>query len=145
MPWTVDQCHRLAVEKEILERYFSGNVNWIDPTGNAKVEVTMTTNSNQVYCLRLYVPRDFPNSLPTLVVRSSPQPMPNWAATHASHTLGHVEGYMVICHYHESHWNAEHTFYEVFVKGRVWLEAYEGHVATGNPMDFYLGHMKAKK
>ena len=103
----------------------------------------MTTNSNQEYCLRLYVPPDFPNSLPTMVVRRSPAPMPYWGSSGATHTLGRTsEGYLRICHYRENRWNAEHTFYEVFVKGRVWLEAYEGHLATGKPMDFYLGHMQ---
>ena len=102
----------------------------------------MTTNSNQTYCLRLYVPVDFPNSLPIMVVKTSPKPMPNWGESGATHTLGwNREGFLVICHYRTNHWNSEHTFYEVFVKGRLWLEAYEGHISTGNRMDYYLGHM----
>ena len=143
MPWTLVQRQRLAVEKDILDGYFPGKVEWIDPTENTKVEVTMTTNSDQVYCLRLYIRPDFPNSLPILVVRSSPNPMPNWPATHATHTLGQTkEGHLIICHYLKDRWNPEHTFYEVFVKGRLWLEAYEGHLATRKPMAHYLGHMK---
>ena len=142
MPWNPTQCQRLSVEKGILEKYFPGKVKWNEPTGNTNVEVTMTTNSNLIYCLRLYVPRDFPNSLPTLVVRRSPNPMPRWGKSGATHTLGRTPaGFLKICHYHPDFWNAEHTFYEVFIKGRVWLEAYEGHLATQKPMDFYLGHM----
>lgn len=143
MRWNPIQRQRLVVEKDILEKYFPGKVQWIDPTGNTKVEVTMTTNSNQVYCLRLYVPTDFPNSLPTLVVRSSPRPMPNWGNSGATHTLGRTgDGFLKICHYEDSHWNAEHTFYEIFMKGRLWLEAYEGHMTTQKPLDYYLGHMR---
>ncbi len=142
MPWTPDQRQRLALEKDILEKYFPGKVEWVDPTGNTKVDVTMITNSNQTYCLRLYVPRDFPNCLPFMVVKSSPRPMPNWGDHNASHTLGRSnEGFLKICHYRSSHWNGQHTFYEVFVKGRLWLEAYEGHISTGNSIDYYLGHM----
>ena len=140
MPWTSSQTQRLAVEKDTLEKYFPRKVRWIDPTGNTKVDVTMTTNSNQVYCLRLYVPRDFPNSRPVMVVKSSPRPMPDWSNYVTSHTLGrNDEGFLQICHY--SHWNGRVTFYEVFMKGRLWLEAYEGHLSTGKPLDYYLRHM----
>ena len=68
--------------------------------------------------------------------------MPNWGDRSASHTLGrNNEGFLRICHYLCTHWNGLHTFYEVFVKGRLWLEAYEGHISTGNSIDYYLGHM----
>ena len=120
MPWTPDQRQRLAIEKEILDRYFPGKVEWVDPTGNTKVDVTMTTNSNQTYCLCLHVPNDFPNSLPIMVVKASPNPMPNWGESTATHTFGrNREGFLVICHHRSERWNCEHTFYEVFVKGRL--------------------------
>ena len=143
MPWTSYQTQRLAVEKDKLEKYFPRKVRWIDPTGNTKVDVTMTTNSNQVYCLRLYVPRDFPNSVPVMVVKSSPRPMPNWSGSGSTHTLGrNFEGFLKICHYLDSRWSSRVTFYEVFMKGRLWLEAYEGHLSTGRPLDYYLSHMR---
>ena len=145
MPWTPVQRERLAVEKDILDKYFPGKVEWVDPTaftGQTKVDVTMTTNSDQVYCLRLYVPVDFPNSLPIMAVKSSPRTMPAWSSHRTSHTLGHnKEGYLVICHYRSECWRPDHTFYEIFMKGRLWLEAYEGHLATGNSIDYYLSHM----
>ena len=142
MPWTPDQRQRLVVEKDILEKFFPGKVEWVDPTGYTKVDVTMITNSNQTYCLRLYVPEDFPNGLPIMAVKSSPKPMPNWEESDATHTLGHTrEGFLIICHYRPNHWNGEHTFYEIFMKGRLWLEAYEGHVSTGKTVDYFLGHM----
>jgi hypothetical protein len=143
MPWTPAQQHRLAVERGILERYFPGKVQWIDPTisGQTKIEIEMISNSNQVYRLRAYVPPDYPNSLPDLVVASSPRPMPDWGASDTKHTLGRRDGYLKICHYYSPRWDSQHTFYEIFVKGRVWLEAYEGHLQTGENLDFYLGHM----
>ena len=142
MPWTPEQQHRLAIEKDILEKFFSGKVQWVDPRGNTRVEVTMTSNSNQIYCLRLYVPQDYPNSLPDMVVCRSPRSMPNWGASETTHTLGSRDGCLKICHYYAPRWNPQCTFYEVFVKGRVWLEAYEGCMANGNnKMDNYLGHM----
>ncbi|CAB3993035.1 Hypothetical predicted protein [Paramuricea clavata] len=144
MSWIPTQQYRLAVEKEILDRFFPGKVQWIDPTvaGRTRIEIEMTSNSNQVYRLRAYVPPDYPNSLPDLVVAGSPKPMPNWGSHHATHTIGIRDGCLKICHYYAPRWNPEHTFYEIFVKGRVWLEAYEGHLQTGKNLDFYLGHMR---
>lgn len=142
MPWSPVQQQRLAIEKSILDKYFPGNVQWIDPTGNTKVEVTMKSNSNQVYSLRVYVPPDYPNSLPDLVVCRSPRPMPKWGADGCTHTLGTRDNCLKICHYYAPRWNPQHTFYEIFVKGRVWLEAYEGWLTTGKDIEFYLGHMK---
>ena len=104
----------------------------------------MTTNNNQTYILRIYVPADYPNALPTMVVCSSPKRMPNWGCDGATHTLGRTsDGFLKICHYRESRWNAESTFYEIFLKGRLWLEAYEGYLRTKKPMEYYLGHMKS--
>ena len=145
MSWTAVQQHRLAVEKEILERYFAGKIRWIDQTvlGATKVEIEMTTNNNKKYTLRLYVPSDFPNSLPNLVVASSPKPMPKeWDISAANHTIGRRDGMLKICHFYAPRWNPEHTFYEIFIKGRVWLEAYEGYLGSGKNLDYYLGHMK---
>ena len=128
---------------EILEKYFPGRVQWIDPTGNTRVEVTMTRNSNQDHGLRLYVPPDYPNSLPDMVVCHSPKSMRSGGSSGTTHTLRRRDGYLKICHYNPSIWNSEHTFYEIFVKGRVWFEAYEGCMANGTiKMDYYLGHMR---
>lgn len=143
MPWTALQRERLGVEKGILERYFAGKVKWIDPTicGKTKVEIEMITNNNKIYHLRLYVPSDYPNSLPDLVVARSPKPMPARGVSASMHTLGTRDGCVKICHYYHRRWSPESTFYEIFVKGRVWLEAYEGHRKTGKNLDYYLGHM----
>ena len=144
MSWLPVQQHRLAVEKEILDRYFPGKVQWINPTiaGQTTVEVEMISNSNQIYRLRAYVPPDYPNSLPDLVVATSPKQIPNWGASNAMHTLGTRNGCVKICHYYAPRWDPQHTFYEIFVKGRVWLEAYEGHLQTGRNLDYFLGHMR---
>ena len=71
-----------------------------------------------------------------------PEPMLDWGGSATTHTLGQTrEGFLVICHYRSEHWNGEHIFYEVFMKGRLWLEAYEGYVAAGEDVDYFLGHM----
>ena len=45
---------------------------------------------------------------------------------------------MSICHFYPLHWNAQDTLYEVFMKGRLWIEAYEGHLNSGQPINNYL-------
>ena len=140
MGWSQEQRRRLNVEKGILEKYFPGRVKWIDPTGDTKVEVELKTNNGNRYRLRVYLTGDFPNSLPDMVVSDSPKPMPDWSGS-SSHTLGKRDGFLRLCHYRSSRWTAQSSIYEVFMKGRIWLEAYEGHLRTGKNMDYFLGEM----
>ena len=140
MQWNGVQMRRINVEREILDKYFPGKVRWIDLRGDTKVEVTMTTNNDKTYCLRLYLPHDFPNSVPDLVVCNSPAPMPNWGGRGETHTLKQRDGNLRICHYRPSHWSDCNTFYQIFMKGRLWLEAYEGYLRTGAPVDNFLRH-----
>ena len=142
MPWSQAQRQRLAAEKSVLEHYFSGCVKWIDPASDTKVEVTLKTNNDNRYTLRIYI-GDFPSSIPDMVVVSSPKPMPGaWKSGSAdNHTLSQRDGYLRICHYHSSQWNDRSSLYEVVMKGRVWLEAYEGHLRTGQPMSYFLREM----
>ena len=140
MPWSQAQRERLAAEKSVLDRYFPGCVKWIDPTGDTKVEVALKTNNDNRYTLRIYI-GNFPNSIPEMVVVSSPKPMPDWENSSVTHTLSKRDGYLQICHWHSSHWTDRISLHEVVVKGRLWLEAYEGHIRTGQPMNFFLREM----
>ena len=149
MGWTESQRERLAGEKSVLEYFFPGCVTWIDPTGETKVEVALKTNNGNQYRVRVYLKTeeqtdsDFPNSLPDMVVTVSPKPLPNWEVSATNHTLGKRDGFLKICHYHKSKWTDRSSLYEVIMKGRVWLEAYEGHLRTGKPMDYFLKEMTA--
>ena len=73
MPWTPGQRNRLVLEKNILEKYFPGRVQWIDPQGDTKVEVSLNTNNGHRYRVRIYLKAagssssDFPNSVPDMV------------------------------------------------------------------------------
>jgi hypothetical protein len=61
------QKERLAIEKSVLERCWPGQVTWIDPAGESKVEVSLITNNGNRYFLRLYLEPDFPYSAPDMV------------------------------------------------------------------------------
>lgn len=147
MPWSGTQRTRLAMEKEILESYFRERVSWNNPTSDTSVEVKMTTSNDHHYTLRIYLPSDYPNSCPELTV-ASPQILRrfngnvlNGSATSADHTYGTKNGFVKICHFIPGNWTAEFTMYQVFMKGLLWLEAYESHLRTGKSLATYLREM----
>jgi len=145
MAWTVAQQIRLQMERGILSKYFPA-FRWINPTNpfRTHIEGNVCTNPMNLYTLRVYVPPDFPNSRPDMVV-IWPHPLKGYAGrdlgeTSASmHTLSALDGYVQICHYKD--WSPDLTLYFVVLKGRIWLEAFEGHKSTGQPLDHYLSHM----
>ena len=148
MSWSSQQQSRLSMEKSVLERYFRGRVNWIDPTrrGSTKVDVRVTTSNNKVYTLRVFISEDFPNSCPVLVVSSPARPLTlrdgcQISSSTANHSWGTTDGRTQICHFMPAKWTSENTLYQVFMKGLLWLEAYEGHLASGKPISNYLVEM----
>ena len=140
MSWNHVQRQRILVERDILNVYFPGKVTWLP--GQTRVEIRMKTNNDNEYCLRVYLPDDFPNSVPDMVVTSSPKRMPNWENNGQTHTLKPHDGFLRICHYRASRWSNDTTLYEVFMKGRLWLEAYESHLLTSKPLDHFLRDMQ---
>ena len=147
MGWSGAQRKRLGMEKQLLEKYFPGRATWIDPTGNTKVEVRMTTNNDKSYTLRVYIPMDFPNSCPEMVV-SQPSGVLRkkdgslmGSACGSDHIWDSRDGRTRICHFVPRKWTSDNTLYQVFMKGRIWLEAYEGHLKTGRSLSNYLVEM----
>ena len=145
MPWSASQQKRLAMEKELLEKYFRNRVTWIDPGHQTKVEVQVTCSNDRQYTLRLYVPEDYPNSCPNLVVKAPMLRAYSGVYLHHypgdNHTGYNIESYSGICHFRPNLWRANNTLYQVFMKGLIWLEAYQAHLRTGQPMSKYLSEM----
>ena len=147
MPWSNYQMRRILFEKGILNKYFPNRVSWISPNNKTKVEVKMTSNSNRNYVLRITLTQDFPNACPDLLV-ISPQRLSQRDGSalpynsQEFHTLSNPRGLVSICHHLMDEWTSENTMYQVFMKGRLWIEAYEGHLATGRNVDYYLRHMQ---
>lgn len=146
--WSLAQRNRLGEEKVILAEYFKDQVTWINQTNSSdtRVELQLESNSDTKYTLRLYLDSDFPNACPHMAV-VSPAPLTMKSGRELPlldnhfHTLGlTVDGFTKLCHYDPDQWSPENTLYLVFMKGLLWIEAYEGHLATGNNMDFYLKH-----
>lgn len=143
--WSDAQRKRLAEERAILQRFFP-KFRWIEPWGDAKLEGVMTTNSGQGYTIRVYIPADYPNSIPSVVVVSPElidhkgRSLRDQGMSTFMHTLENYDGALAICHYRPEKWQPQLTLYKVLMKVRLWLEAYEGHKATGRMMDDYLRH-----
>ena len=139
---------RLARENQILARYFP-SFQWKRSGTHLCIEGEVRTNSTKRYVLRVELPSDFPNSTPKMyVVRPRPLlghrgfDIADIGANPSMHTLDPKAGAVRICHFHPDHWGPEQTLYKVVLKGRIWLEAFEGHVATGLPLDAYLSHQR---
>jgi len=146
MGWSLEQQSRLNREWEILQQYFPA-FQFKSNAGVSYLDGTMYTNSKTLYMLRLYVPADMPNSVPDVVI-TYPTPLTDYQGkkltdysySGAMHLLTSRDGYPRICTYKSTYWNPNRTFYNVLMKVRIWLEALEGHKATGLPLDHYLKH-----
>lgn len=144
MPWTASQIERLTIEKSILQKYFPNRITWLNPgsSTSAKMDVVLESNSGQRYTLRVYIPTDFPNSCPKMAIKEPASRIPDFSNLRTSHAgPRNREGYLLLCHFDESKWTGQHTLYEVVMKGRLWLEGYEGYLTTGREIDYYLKHM----
>ncbi len=154
--------NRMKVETAVLKKYFP-KFKWIPADGPERLEVELKTNSGNLYQLTLYLPSDYPNSQPEMVI-SDPCPLSAYDedsdyenddeeddddndesngllnVSGSMHTLGPIDGCVQICHYRSSNWSPRITLYKVILKGRIWLEAYEIYLKTGNDIDTYLPH-----
>ena len=125
---------RLQQEIAILEKYFPRKYKFENLyLDNELLDVGVKTQSGKVYRLNIKLKPDYPNSMPSVYV-VYPLPLHKYdgsvisGASHDMHTLSN-DG---------SNWNPNQSLYKVILKARIWLEAYEGHLATGNPIDNYL-------
>jgi hypothetical protein len=142
--WSTDQQKRLIIEKQILEKFFP-NFRWINPTDpeNTRVEGNLKANTKMFYKIRIYVPPDYPNSMPDLVVVT---PITGYKGrdinnpSRKMHINSPREGYINICYMPSTDWVPSKTLYSVVIKGRLWLEALEFHKETGEPIDRLLRH-----
>jgi hypothetical protein len=146
MSWSRVQQIRLQIESQTLHQYFP-NFKWINPTDpdNTKVEGYLKANTQMFYKIRVYVPPDFPNSMPDLVIMDNLKGYKGRDLKVLSarmHTLTPRDGHINICHTKPINWVPSKTLYFVVIKGRTWIEAYESHLQTGMPIDYLLEHTK---
>jgi len=139
---------RLSLEDSLLRQYFHGfHIQDLAGGPNRGVVGTLTTNSGRRYSLWLPL-GSFPLEAPNLYVINPllydyhGNPLWEQGVRSDMHVLSPDQyGHVQICHYRDSHWSPDVTLYKIVMKGRIWLEAYESHLRTGQPVDHYIGHM----
>ena len=123
-----------------------------------------TSSSSKRYKLKLDIPDYYPDEMPklyivspllllksfsdfqTIVSLGTPygiQTINSMGTTHAFHTLENGPGGCIqICHFKSALWDASKTCIAVFMKGILWLEAYEVHLNTGMDISTVLNEWK---
>jgi hypothetical protein len=65
--------------------------------------------------------------------------------SHDMHTLApSSSGQVQICHWRDDRWHSGILLHKVFLKGLLWIEAYEQHLATGRPLAEFVSTMKER-
>ena len=140
---------RLRKEEALLKAHFpTFHIQFPDDPERAGAVGTMTTNAGNEY--GLWIPLGaFPNEPPEMFV-VSPKKLRNRRGKKLAkigssadmHMLDpDAHGHPRICHHNDAAWTPNITLFKVAMKGRLWLEAYEMHKATGKDIDHYLPHM----
>lgn len=105
------------------------------------LKLVAITNSKTMYTIRVDLDQ-FPESIPKVFVTKmlkSKSGKELDSPSHEMHTLSSEHGYTRICHYGNSSWAPDVALNKVYLKVRVWLEAYEAHLKTGKNLCEYLG------
>lgn len=148
--WTSEQHQRLALEHRLLQQEGFGqfSVYWDQARQTYHAEGIATTNSGRKYNLYLVIPTNFPYERPSLYI-TAPSPLYTYSGSqltaigvsHDMHTLAPSNGCVQICHWRDARWHSSILLYRVFLKGLIWLEAYEQHLATGRPLAEFVTTM----
>ena len=148
--WTADQRQRLELEHRLLQQEGFGQFSIYRNTNDDTYYGfgVATTSSGRQYKLYLVIPSEFPYQRPSLYV-TDPQPLftfdrrslTDLGTSHNMHTLSPSNGCVQICHWRDDRWRASILLHKVFLKGLLWLEAYEQHLATGRPLAEFVSTM----
>lgn len=149
--WTAAQRERLALEHQILqnEGFTQFGVYYDRQYDTYYASGTATSNSGRQYQLYCPIPSGYPSERPSLYV-TEPNPLVTWdgrriselGVSHAMHTLKpHAQGWVQICHWRDNRWHAGIVLRKVFLKGMIWIEAYEQHLVTGRDLADFVRTM----
>ena len=148
--WTDEQQRRFSLENTFLQQEGFGQfgIYWDQNNSTYYGYGVATTSSGRRYSLYLVIPNGFPYQRPSLYV-TDPSPLLSFSGrpltalgySHDMHTLAPSNGYVQICHWRDERWHSSVLLYKVFLKGLVWLEAYEQHLATGRPISEFVPTM----
>ena len=128
-----------------LKSFSFGKMKRLTISGNEMhVEVESFCSLGRTHILRLYIPSDFPESCPSMVViapdgilRRRDHSLLRFESCQ-DHILSSMDGYTRISHFPPNNWVGNKTLLQVIEKGMVWLEAYEMHLRKRGSIDRFL-------
>jgi len=132
---------RRRVEESLLDRFFPAFV-----LHQTTALGTLTTNSSRQYYVAVEL-QQFPLGPPDVkvvgprLVDSQRRPLGERGPSGAMHHLGcDPTGSLRLCLFSQLQHSPQNTLYKALLKARLWLEAYENHLRTGQPIDQLLAH-----
>lgn len=149
--WSDDQRRRLYLENQVLQRegFDQFSVYYDSSRDTYWASGITSSNSGRQYRLEITIPAGYPHQRPYLYV-TDPHPLRDFSGTlisslgvsHQMHTLTpDSSGYVQICHWRDDRWHSGIMLQKVFLKGLIWIEAYEQHLATGHPISEFVSTM----
>ncbi len=144
MAWSDTQKHRLATERAVLAERFP-DFEFCNPTAQLTIEGRYWSSQSTSYFLVVKVPPGYPDECPSTYIcwpsplRGRDKPLEDYGSTHDMHVWEtDVPGWTKICTYNPTRWRSSETVERVLHKAFLWIEAYEAHIETGEPIAHYL-------
>lgn len=150
--WTDEQRKRFILENEWLKHQNLDQFCVYREQGDDTYYAsgTATSSSGRNYKLYVCLPSGYPNSRPSMyltyplsLLAYDGSKISVLGTSHYMHTLApSSQGYVQICHWRDNRWHAGILLYKVFIKGLLWIEAYEQHLSTGKNISEFVSTMK---
>ncbi len=142
---------RLVLENQILhqEGFTQFSIYSENNTGRYYVDGYTNSSSERRYRLYISIPAGYPQQRPAMYVMD-PRPLrmrdgsliTALGVSHNMHTLAPSDnGEVQICHWRDDRWHSGILLHKVILKGLLWIEAYEQHLATGQPLADFVRTM----
>ena len=149
--WSAEQRQRLVLEHQVLQQEgFPQFSVYHDKTSDTYYASGWAVSAaGYRYGLHITIPSEFPYERPLMYI-TNPLPLlmrdgsqlSALGVSHYMHTLAPSSNGMVqICHWRDNRWHSGILLYKVFLKGLLWIEAYEQHIATGRNLSGFVGTM----
>jgi ubiquitin-protein ligase len=149
--WTAEQRQRLVLEHALLqsEGLTQFSVYWDRAADTYEASGPTSSSSGHWYHLRIPIPSSFPYQRPAMYL-TDPFPLfmadghtvSSLGVSHHMHTLApSSSGWVQICHWRDARWHSGIFLQKVLLKGLIWIEAYEQHLATGRSVADFVATM----
>jgi hypothetical protein len=149
--WSSSQRQRLSLEHQLLhqEGFTQFSVYHNESSDAYYAYGNPSSSSGRTYRLYIPIPTGFPNQRPPMyLTEPCPLRMSNGVAvsslgiSHQMHTLTPSDqGWVQICHWRDNRWHSGILLHKVLLKGLLWIEAYEQHLATGRSLADFVRTM----